>query len=87
MMTTENKRETYCRVCGKNKGHNFSSCKNFSGMRQIINSQDEEYKSVVSRLGTAEEQAKLSEGRRSDLVFTSRIISALLTLVEAKRNA
>jgi hypothetical protein len=78
-------RETYCRICGPNKGHAFSNCANFRGMRQIILKQDEETRSKIeelTRLRRIENSLTVSE---ANLMFVNRVLNALLDSYERLR--
>ncbi len=76
----DEKRKTYCRICGENKGHNFDACKNISGMRKIIRSQDEELGKALVRAGRAEQAERVSACNTQ-----VRILNALLDLAEVRR--
>lgn len=83
MKTT--KKETYCRACGADKGHDFRHCSNFKAMRDIIESQDIEVQTLRKQL--TESKEKCSElVRCEDAIITNlRIQRALLDLIERDR--
>jgi hypothetical protein len=84
-VTEQKKKTTYCRACGENKGHSFHECKNISGLRSIIKSQDLEIDGYLGRLKQEEERSKLLSQLQTNYDFLTRNSLALLDLVEFYR--
>lgn len=72
----------YCRACGENKGHSFMACKNASGMRDIIMSQDDEIEELQGRVETLYTNSQAAENLQQQLDFTARVLAVLVANAE-----
>jgi hypothetical protein len=81
------KRETYCRACGTNKGHNSAGCKNAAGLRAVIKCQDDEIAGLMDRASSSNVNEQAARRLEQQCAYLERIISALLDLAESKRRA
>ncbi len=80
------KKEQYCRCCGSEVDHTFQTCTNVNAMRRIILDQDVESKSYLDRALDLEVAVKQIPQLKSTSEVHSRIIHALLDLVEFNRE-
>lgn len=80
------KREQYCRACGQNKGHSFSTCKNVSSLRSIILSQDNETKGYQGEMERMKATVSRVPALETSLALYQRLLDSLLELCELKRN-
>ena len=86
MITEQGVNETYCRVCGPDKGHAFSSCENVSGLRHVILLQDQEAenrKAELERLRGIEKKLVQAEATNR---LTMRILELALDAYERLRG-
>ena len=77
--------EKYCRACGTGKGHTFTECTNASGLRTIIRQQDETLSGSLERTNRLEAELKMANDIKSTNELLTRILHALLTLVEIRK--
>jgi len=77
-------RKNYCRACGENKGHNFSTCKNVNGLRKIIVSQDGQIESGLDLQARLKRAETLARDYEITARFYQRIIEKLCEVKESK---
>lgn len=81
----KSERKTYCRACGENKGHSFSGCTNYRNMREIVKEQDHEMENMAASSAKYASELREYDHTKLQVQGLSRMINALLDLVESRR--
>ena len=79
-------KQTYCRACGKNKGHSFDKCTNYSRMRRLIKSQDDEMQGYISRVESLSKLLTQSTELAKQAQQLRRVVNVLSWCFESKMD-